>query len=364
MAPLPPLPTPLSPPELLHLQHSLTLTPPLRPDTRPPTTIRPLTATHTLLPPCNGSARLLWSDSSECIVGIKAEVRPTLSLTGVPCTTSSPLPTNRRSWVDISVDTLGLRDDDPVNVFIAATLAEGLFTSFSSSDEDDEGGAENITTRLTLSPRHHWHLYIDIHLLLPPPTSPTLSTTHPLTLASLTTHLALRTTLLPRLLSKGDEDPLFHDDWAAATPLYPPGITPPISLLAMSITGQEGATNVLVDPTREELCVAEGVFAVTLGREKGGEMRCLGVRMLPPPMTVPVPDPYAMKMVERRERPEGAEGYEGGVVGGRGGVGREIVREVVRVVGGVAGEVWVALDRKSTRLNSSHGMSSRMPSSA
>ena len=63
-------------------------------------------------------------------------------------------------------------------------------------------------------------------LLLSPPLS------YPLPLLSLTTHLALLNTALPALLSTGDEDPLFNDDWAAAEPLYPqPGqkITKPVT---------------------------------------------------------------------------------------------------------------------------------------
>ena len=98
----------------------------------------------------------------------------------------------------------------------------------------------------------------------------------------MTTHLALLTTYLPALVSTGDEDPLFNDDWAAAVPLYPqqqqqpqqPAISssssfsssssnsskPPITLLLTS----HGPTTILFDPSASEIAVADTVLAITI----------------------------------------------------------------------------------------------------
>ena len=86
---------------------------------------------------------------------------------------------------------------------------------------------------------------------------------------SLTTHVALLSTRLPRLKSEEEEDPLFDDDWEASQFLYPRSqkasaevatVKPPITLL----TAQVGK-NVIFDPSREELAVAESVIAVSIG---------------------------------------------------------------------------------------------------
>lgn len=101
--------------------------------------------------------------------------------------------------------------------------------------------------------------------------SPPLS--YPLPLLSLTTHLALLSTRLPRLRSEADEDPMFDDDWATSTFLYPraqsqppqtqtsyAGGRPPITLLVMT-----AGTNIIFDPSKEELAVADSALAVSVG---------------------------------------------------------------------------------------------------
>lgn len=91
---------------------------------------------------------------------------------------------------------------------------------------------------------------------------------YPLPLLSLTTHLALLSTRLPRLKSEKDEDPLFDDDWDASVFLYPQHqdsksttapSRPPITLLVIAV-GQ----NILFDPSATELAVAEVVLAVSV----------------------------------------------------------------------------------------------------
>lgn len=107
-------------------------------------------------------------------------------------------------------------------------------------------------------------------LLLTPPIS------HPATLLSLATHLALRATRLPRLISAAEEDPLFDDDWEASTMLYPTeaaalGDVPAITLLVVAV-----GKNVFFDPTREEMAVADCVLAVSVNHEG----KIAGVRSL------------------------------------------------------------------------------------
>lgn len=100
--------------------------------------------------------------------------------------------------------------------------------------------------------------------------SPPLS--YPLPLLSLTTHLALLATRLPRLKSEGDEDPMFDDDWAVSQFLYSQNDSssgsssrggasrPPITLLVMAV-----GANVIFDPSKEELAVADCALAVSVG---------------------------------------------------------------------------------------------------
>ena len=121
-------------------------------------------------------------------------------------------------------------------------------------------------------------------LLLSPPAS------YPLPLLSLSTHLALLSTCLPGLISQGEEDPLFNDDWDAALPLYPPSNRkektvlgylqpkPPVTLLVVSL-----GTNVFFDPSREELAVADSVIAVTLISTMNAGLKVLAIRTIDPP---------------------------------------------------------------------------------
>lgn len=167
MAPSAPV-TLLSPSELAFLTTSLTLTPPIRPDSRTSTQFRPLVAELDILPSCNGSARMVWADGAECVAGIKAEVSRTEDIFGIPTEvaeefeqgasgggdTTTRAIVNRRSWVEVAVDIQGLRDDDALNIFLAGVVQEGLFAG-----GDEDGG---LTSRLKINDRFHWKLYIDV----------------------------------------------------------------------------------------------------------------------------------------------------------------------------------------------------------
>jgi exosome complex component RRP42 len=120
---------------------------------------------------------------------------------------------------------------------------------------------------------------------------------YPLPLLSLTTHLALLSTRLPKLKSEQDEDPLFDDDWEASVFLYPRTTEtiiarPPVTLLVMAVKD-----NIIFDPCKEELAVAEVVLAVSVGARSQGvggaemdvdsgkarDLRLLAVRTIDPP---------------------------------------------------------------------------------
>ncbi|CAM1509205.1 Fc.00g029440.m01.CDS01 [Cosmosporella sp. VM-42] len=276
----------LSPAELAYLHSSLSLRPPIRPDGRTPTQFRPLTAETGVLPGTNGSARVHLADGTEAIVGVKAELEKTVDPLS-PEEHDRPrrgddAERTRGEWLEMAVEIPGQRDDEASTVFLAEMLREALLAD------------KEFARKLWINRRFHWRLYLDI-LLISPPLS------YPLPLLSLTTHLALLATRLPKLKSEGDEDPMFDDDWEASTYLYPregatAGSRPPITLLVVAI-----GDNVIFDPAKEELAVAESALAVSVSevrkeRAKGGmevdsgrDLRLLSVRTIDPPSRLTPP---------------------------------------------------------------------------
>lgn len=302
----------ISPAELSYLRSSLALVPPIRPDARTSTQFRPLMAEIDILPSTNGSARMVWGDGGECVVGIKAEVEPTVD-------------GKRRDWVEVGVEVQGQRDDDPLGVFLGMTVGESLLTPTST-----------LTERLVITAKFHWKLYIDVCaqitsfgvfligmiqiLLITPPLS------HPTTLLSLSTNLAFRSTRIPRLISESDEDPIFDDDWDASFPLYPTTCQlPPITLLVVSVEG-----NIFFDPTREELSVGDYVLAVSLASNSANNTpKVIGVRTLESGiggMTTEVKD-----------------GSGGVVAASLGGVKRGIIKRIIKESLSVGKEVFESL---------------------
>ncbi|KAH8678061.1 ribosomal protein S5 domain 2-type protein [Xylariales sp. PMI_506] len=264
----------LSPAELAYLHSTLSLTPPIRPDGRTSTQFRPLTAETGILPGTNGSARICFADGTEAIVGVKAEVEKTRLSPYVDQNgnewmaqkgASAPVQEadseeagakilGSNDWVEITVEIPGQRDDDSSTVFLATMLSEALLA---------DGG---FVKKLWLNRRFHWKLYLDIILISPP-------LSYPLPLLSLTTHLALLSTRLPKLKSEADEDPMFDDDWAASTFIYPPQSSaqpssdtsrPPITLLVITV-----GDNIIFDPSKEELAVADSALAVSIAEGLG-----------------------------------------------------------------------------------------------
>ncbi|EPE27323.1 Ribosomal protein S5 2-like protein [Glarea lozoyensis ATCC 20868] len=327
----------LSPAELSYLHTSLSYTPPIRPDGRTSTQFRPLIAECDILPGTNGSARICFADGTEAIVGIKAEVeksRPTFR------EDEDEGKKGRNEWVEISVEIPGFRDDDSMPVFLGAMLSEALLADGS------------FVERLWINRRFHWKIYLDI-LLLSQPLS------YPLPLLSLTTHLALLSTRLPALKSEQDEDPLFNDDWDAAVYLFPREsdiARPPITLLVMAV-----GSNIIFDPSKEELAVAESVLAVSVAErptdDESRSLKLLAVRTIDPPSRLTQPGVAnevntatggtAVGSVGERVLKREIKGEKGVWQPPRGGAKRVLVREMIRRVlepGGVADEVLEGLE--------------------
>lgn len=196
---------------------------------------------------------------------------------------------------------------------------------------------------------------------------------YPLPLLSLTTHLALLSTRLPKLKSEADEDPLFDDDWEESVFLYPRAPRgayprPPVTLLVMAVKD-----NIIFDPCKEELAVAEAVMAVSVGERVTGDakegsmeidsgkgrrdVRVLAVRTIDPPSRLTHPGipntqntatggaaPATMEQAtNQRETTE----EEGVWQPPRGGAQRKLIALMIQRVlepGGVAEEVLDGLD--------------------
>lgn len=371
---------PLSPAELSYLHTSLSASPPIRPDGRAPTAFRPLVAESEILPSANGSARVCFADGTEAIVGIKAEVERTRRRVGEESAYGDGLGKGkggdvemggaeeegedgatvrggrgRDEWLEVAIDIPGMRDDDAMPVFLGAMLSEALLA-------DGE-----LKERLWINNRFHWRLYIDVSSthIATVPTHYAFSNTnthislqvlllsqplsYPLPLLSLTTHLALLNTRLPSLISQGDEDPLFNDDWEASTPLYPKTSSskPPVTLLVMSV-----GDNILFDPSTSELAVADSVLAISVSAAGG----VVAMRTIDPPSRltaagVPsalnsasgaVATASASEILAARERDEAQSVWRPP----RGGVKRGTVTNMVKMVvekGGVGEEVMAGL---------------------
>ncbi|KAM3450991.1 hypothetical protein MY3296_005634 [Beauveria thailandica] len=351
-----------SPAELAYLRSSLSLHPPIRPDGRDPRQFRPLTAETGVLPGTHGSARVCLADGTEAIVGVKAEMERTVEgragaedrleevetqRAGDEAEARERTRQGREGWLEMTVEIPGQRDDEAATVFLAEMLREALL-----ADGEFAG-------KLWINRRFHWRLYLDV-LLISPPLS------YPLPLLSLTTHLALLSTRLPRLKSEGDEDPMFDDDWDASTFLYPRGgddarrrstvsSRPPITLLVVAIEG-----NVIFDPSREELAVADTALAVSVAEAHGTmtatttttrgrrELRLLSMRTVDPPSRLTPPGvPHAPTSAQQQQQRQTRETPAGVWKAPLGGTKFGVVDAILQAVlekGGVADDVLDGLE--------------------
>jgi exosome complex component RRP42 len=334
---------PYSPAELAYLHTSLSSVPVLRPDARPlATDFRPLRAETGVLPAVNGSAHVGFSDGREAIVGVKLEVEKTIGVRsaaekeddGAMNVDSKPnhsVGKGQAEWVTLSLTLPGLRDDDANLVFLEEMLREPLTASSSAAS-----GAPSLQDRLVINLRWHWHIYIDVLLI-----SSNGLASYPLPLLSMATHLALRDTRVPRLKSEGEEDPVADDDWMASTYLYPrfeqAGARPPVTLLVVII-----GDNIIFDPSREELAVADGIVAVSVGSVSSNneDFQILATRMI----NTPARD--TMKGVPMAGEVQNGEDVPGVWRPRVGGIKRAVLKKAVNAVigDGVARDVLGALD--------------------
>lgn len=158
MAPSQPIHVDLSPAELSFLRSTLSQTPPIRFDhTKGPKDFRSMRAEYDVLPGANGSARIALEDGTEALVGVKAEVdksqwRPSgdNDSRGSEDEQDENKGKGQDSWIEMSVEIPGFRDDDSLPVFLASMLTESLLASGALKD------------RLYINSRFHWKLYIDV----------------------------------------------------------------------------------------------------------------------------------------------------------------------------------------------------------
>jgi exosome complex component RRP42 len=158
------------------------------------------------------------------------------------------------------------------------------------------------------------------------------------------------------LKSEKDEDPLFDDDWDAAVPLYTKDKSvdkPPVIVLAMAV-----GENVIFDPCKEELAVADAVLAVACSNSKFSSTgaHLVSIRTIDPPSHLTPPGvPNSMNSSTGGTVPTSSAdaltqrellANSGVWTPPRGGMKRGLISQVVKMVvekGGVAEEVLSAL---------------------
>ncbi|CAK7901154.1 exosome complex component Rrp42p [[Candida] anglica] len=214
----------LSTAERSYLYDSLVQTPPIRPDSRSEHQFRPLEAKTSFLPSSNGSARIRLMDGSECIVSVKAKVVRASQETNL---------------LECDVDVSGHRDDSNFVANLKFNLTNILSQNFPKEV-------------LKLTSKYSFKLFLDCLVIS--------HSSYPLSLLSLTSYLALKTTRLPLLVSDVDdaeveEQPTFSDDWTNSRLMADLGETtfqPPI-FITLGVVGN----NLLFDPSTEEEQVLE-----------------------------------------------------------------------------------------------------------
>ncbi|ODV78145.1 uncharacterized protein CANTADRAFT_54837 [Suhomyces tanzawaensis NRRL Y-17324] len=228
----------LSPAERSYLYDSLIQKPTIRPDSRAEHQMRPLEAKTSFLPGSNGSARIRLMDGSECIVSVKAKV---------------VVAAKEANLIECDVDVVGFRDNSNFVSNLKFNLTNLLQQNFPSD-------------YLRLTSKYSFKLFIDCIVIS--------HSSYPLTLISLTSYLALKTTKLPLLVSETNDEeiaelPTFSDDWDNAKPIadYFKGkgkeFQPPI-FITLGYVG----SNLIFDPSVEEEQVLENGLIVTFYNNK------------------------------------------------------------------------------------------------
>lgn len=217
----------LSVAERSYLYDSLKETPPIRPDGRSNKQFRPIEAQIGFLQNSNGSAKVSLSDGSECIVSVKAKV--------VEKTTVDSL-------VEVDVEIAGERDD---TTFIS-NLSSALQSLYSEHISPDA---------LSLTSKFAFQLSVDALV--------TANFSHPLTLISFASYLALSTTYLPKLISSVndaeiEEQPTFHElDFTKLDVDIP-------VIFTVAIVGN----NTILDPNIQEMEVSDNGLVIGWLKDK------------------------------------------------------------------------------------------------
>lgn len=122
-----------------------------------------MTAETGILPGANGSARVCFSDGTEAIVGVKAEIEKTVELnTSADDQLNAPEPQRgsgdaqalkekaRGEWLEMTVEIPGQRDDEASTVFLSEMLREALLAD------------REFAKKIWINRRFHWRLYLDV----------------------------------------------------------------------------------------------------------------------------------------------------------------------------------------------------------
>ncbi|KAK6203616.1 ribosomal protein S5 domain 2-type protein [Scheffersomyces amazonensis] len=221
----------LSPAERAYLYESLVQKPAIRPGARSDHQFRPLEAKTGFLPNSNGSARIRLNDGSECIISVKSKVVVTRG---------------ESSLIEVDIDVPGFRDDSNFVSNLKFSLTNLLITKFP-------------VEYLRLTSKYSFKLFIDCIVIS--------HSSYPLSLISLTSYLALKTTRLPLLTSEVndeeiEEQPTFSDDWDNAKYIHPT-FQPPI-FITLGVIGE----NLLFDPSIEEEQVLENGLILSFYKDK------------------------------------------------------------------------------------------------
>lgn len=212
----------LSATERSYLYESLCAQPPIRPDGRSVKQFRPIQSHVGFLDLSNGSAKIVLSDGSECIVSVKAKV--------VEKSQTAEL-------VSVDVEVAGHRDDSSFILNLTSTL-QSLYSRHIPRES------------LGLTTKFAYKLYIDVLVIA--------SYSHPLTLMSFATYLALQNTFLPKITSSVDdkeieEQPTFHD-----YEFNKLQVTVPV-IFTVALVGK----NYIIDPNAAEMEVSDNGLIVS-----------------------------------------------------------------------------------------------------
>lgn len=170
------------------------------------------------------------ADGSECIVSVKAKV---VMIAKEP------------NLIECAIDVSGFRDDSNYVSDLKFTMTDLFIKNFPS-------------TSLHLTTKYAYKLFIDCIVVS--------HQSHPATLLTLTTYLALKSTRLPLLVSDKDDaeiedQPTFSDDWDQAQLLlevFNMAMFQPPILVTIGVVG----TNLILEPSTEEEQVLENGLLV------------------------------------------------------------------------------------------------------